>query len=105
MNRSWVSRSECKRLSRDAVGRVRFGHEYGERRQIDVPLDERGDDAETRDRTGVQPPHIVADPRIVGVDEHGMAFELARAMAGQMYLADRGARNSQQIVHGIESVI
>src|SRR6185503_20918037 len=86
--RSCSSRSDSKRVSRDGVGAARLVDQHVERRQVGIPLDERGRTAEPRDGDGVERPHLVADTCVVRVDQQLAALELADAVAGEVDLAD-----------------
>src|SRR5687767_2183689 len=87
------SRSDAMPFLQDAPRAMALGHQFGERRNVVVPLDQRGLWAEARDRLAVQLPDFFADLRTMVVDQHA---GLAR-MAGHMDLAHARGRQARDV--------
>ena len=69
------------------IGTLGFRDEYRQRRDISVPLDERGNAAESRDGECVEFPHCIAHRTRVGIDQDREIAMRIHAMTGEMELA------------------
>src|SRR5687767_10990956 len=99
------SRSACMAVPCDLLGFRGFGLQHFERRQVDVPLDQRRHVAEPRDGMGVELPHVVADVRAVRIDEDLARADAPHAVAGEMDFLHRAARQAVEKAARVEAVI
>src|SRR5690348_5087105 len=79
-NAPCISRSEATHLSQELVRAPTLRDESGERRNVRVPLDERGQSAEAIHGVPIQIPDCVADLRTMVIDEYVTAAGVAREM-------------------------
>src|SRR5689334_25243376 len=89
-NAPCISRSEATHLSQYLVRAPTLCDEGRERRNVGVPLDERGQRAEAVHRVSIQLPDRIADLRPMVVDEH----VANTSVAGKMNFADAIDRKS-----------
>src|SRR5262245_29425705 len=86
-NARWRSRSMSMWRLQEFIGALGFRHEYVQRRDISVPLDERGNAAESRDRESVELPHGIAHRTRVGIDQDREIAMRIHAVTGEVNLA------------------
>src|SRR4029079_18913381 len=84
-NSRWNSSSNVEDSADDGLGAVTLCHEISKRREIAVALDQRGHRSRTRDEALVELPDVVADRRVVAVDQQ-RTFRVEH-VAGDVYLA------------------
>src|SRR5205823_8391069 len=87
-------------------GAPRFLEQYGKRRDVVIPFDERRTRPESRERFFVEPPHVGGNARAVIVDaQRASVRQLPNRVTGQMDLADRVRRQRREIRGRVPAVI
>src|SRR5262249_50443291 len=84
---------------------LRLGHQDRKLRQVAVPLDQRRDGAESRDRLGIELPDALADGRTMIVDAEGDTPHLAERMPGEMDFAHGRSRDGVEVAERVEAVV
>src|SRR5689334_2741944 len=100
-NRPCRSRSFTMRLIETALRNRRFGLQRGERRNIGIPLDERGHGPKAPQGFAVKRPHFGRDAGSVRIDE----ALTGRIETGEMNLCDCARRNPIQPGERVSAVI
>src|SRR5712692_4376122 len=77
----------------------------GQRRDLEIPLDEGGTRARARERMVVERPYLRSDPRAMVVDEDGDAVGVVDAVPGHMELFDGSGRQRVDIRDRVEAEI
>src|SRR6185436_513867 len=104
-NARWRSRSMSTQSLQDLIGTLRFRDEYLQLRNIGVPLDERGNAAESRDRECVKIPHCIAHRTRVGIDQDRAIAVRIHAVTGEVNLAHVTRIDMRDVLPCIEAVI